>query len=682
MSLIPFVRWSWGLILAASLCGVAQPDVRADEAPTATESTALVVSDQPVEVPVAAPMETLIALLDVPADPAPPTAASPDLMKLAEQKAQAEAALQQRVAAEQQAAAANAKLTDVEQQLLKLKRELELATKTLAETEKTLAAQTEALAKANEAKAAADKVNADAAAVLLDAQTKADTAKTAAEAATKVAVDMDTAMKATSESVNSVKATMATAMASLTQTDQSLALVRTEFDGANAGLATARDGWLGKQRSVETTLTEMGQWVSFNREVAHVFHKRCLACHNARMAKGRLNLESYASLMKGGESGPAIEGGKADCNLCSQISDGSMPKDADPLAKEQIDLIAKWVQLGATLDAGVDPNAQLIKIMPKQVQPSAPEAYPMAVPVTAVALNADATLLATSGYHEVLLYNPADGAMVRRIINVAERVHDIAFTPDGQRIAIAGGTPGQMGEVKVFNVADGALLADLVTVEDAVFSVAFSTDGTRLAASGADRTIRVFDAATYAEQLVIEDHADWVMDVAWSPDGTKLASASRDKTAKVFDAKTGDAQTTFNTHADVVYTVGWLSDNAQVITGGADNRMRVWKSADAAQVREIGGFGGAVFRQQVLPDNRVFSCSADKTARVHNANDAAQIKQFAGHNDWVYALSFSPAANRLATGSYDGEVRVWNTEDGASLKNWYAAPGYAPTAAK
>ena len=68
-------------------------------------------------------------------------------------------------------------------------------------------------------------------------------------------------------------------------------------------------------------------------------------------------------------------------------------------------------------------------------------------------------------------------------------------------------------------------------------------------------------------------------------------------------------------------------------------------------------------------------------ARLHNANDGSQIKQFAGHGDWVYSVSFSPA-NRLATGSYDGEVRIWNTEDGASLKNWFAAPGYAPQASK
>ncbi len=80
--------------------------------------------------------------------------------------------------------------------------------------------------------------------------------------------------------------------------------MKTEVDGANAALKNMRADWLTKQQAVETTLTEMGQWVSFSREVAHIFHKRCVACHNARMAKGRLNMESFAALMKGASRDP------------------------------------------------------------------------------------------------------------------------------------------------------------------------------------------------------------------------------------------------------------------------------------------------------------------------------------------------------------------------------------------
>lgn len=242
-----------------------------------------------------------------------------------------------------------------------------------------------------------------------------------------------------------------------------------------------------------------------------------------------------------------------------------------------------------------------------------------------------------------------------------------------------------MGEVKLFNPADGSLIRDLVTSNDSIFAVAFSPDGRRLATAGADRSIRVFNLENYSQEILIEDHADWVMDVAFSPDGSKLASAARDKTSKLFDAKTGDSLLTFPTHNEVVYGVAFSPDGAQVFTSGRDNRIRVWNPANAQQIREIGGFGGEVYRVVMTADGRVFSCSADKQAREHKAADGAAVRAFAGHNDWIYSIAFNPATKKLATGSWDGEVRVWNAEDAKGLVNFVAAPGFKPapqTAAK
>ena len=298
----------------------------------------------------------------------------------------------------------------------------------------------------------------------------------------------------------------------------------------------------------------------------------------------------------------------------------------------------------------------------------------------AVAFSPDGNLLATSGYREILLWNPADGQLVRRISNLAERPHDIEFTADGKTIAVAAGTPGQMGEVKLFNVADGALVADLFTTDDEVFAVALSPDGTRLAAAAADRSVRLFDVASRQQQKMIEDHADWVMDVAWSPDAKKIATASRDKTSKVFDSTTGESQSTFNGHGQPVFGVGFLPDGNSVATSGRDNRIRVWAVADAKQAREI-GFGGEVFRIVTTPDSMAFSGSADKSARQHNLANGQQVKQFGPHNDWVYAVSYHGASKRLASGSHDGEVRIWNTDDGKELIKFIAAPGYKPQVA-
>ncbi|MBW3541756.1 MAG: hypothetical protein KY476_15930, partial [Planctomycetes bacterium] len=514
------------------------------------------------------------------------------------------------------------------------------------------------------------------------AQKAAADAKAAMEKATAAAKAAEVAqgvVTKTEQGIAAAKATIDAAPEAEKQAVAALEAFKPELAKVQEQFASVDKEFIERQQSLEEVLIAAGKHVSFARSVAPIFAARCLACHNARTAKGRFNMESFAAVMKGGESGDAIAAGDADAsNLIGMIDAGLMPKDADPLKPEEVALLKKWIATGAKLDAGVKADAPLIAIMPKLPQPDPPESYRVPVPVTALAYSPDGALLATSGYHEIILWNAADGQQVRRITNVAERVYDIEFTADGQRIAVAAGTPAQTGEAKLFNVADGALLADLVRTDDSVFAVAFSPDGARLACAGADRAIRVFDVTSGERQLSIEDHADWVMDVAWSPDGAKLASASRDKTCKVFDMKTGDSLVTFNGHGEPVFGVAFSPDGNQVLSSGRDKQIRVWNTGDAKPVRAIGGFGNEVFRIVVTKDGRVFSTSADKTARVHQIADGKQLAVYSGHQDWIYSAAFHPETKRLATGSYDGEVRTWNVEDGKGVATFVAAPGYKP----
>ena len=73
---------------------------------------------------------------------------------------------------------------------------------------------------------------------------------------------------------------------------------------------------------------------------------------------------------------------------------------------------------------------------------------------------------------------------------------------------------------------------------------------------------------------------------------------------------------------------------------------------------------------------------SDKTARIHKFADGGQVFSLGGHTDQVYSVAFNAASKRVAAGSYTGEVRLWNTDDGKETKMFIAAPGYAPPAAK
>jgi Planctomycete cytochrome C/WD domain, G-beta repeat len=525
-------------------------------------------------------------------------------------------------------------------------------------------------------KTKADSQAADAEKNLKAQQDAAKKAKQAAELAAKKAAEADAVVQKTQEAIAKSKLAAAETATRLKSAETALSSVDRDAAKARVALAALNAETITKRKAAEKSLIALGRLESFSQKVAPILAERCLACHDAKTAKGRFNVETFASLMRGGESGAEVVPGKSgESNLVNLIEDGSMPQDADPLSKEEIAVIRKWIDTGATLDAGLNAADPLIAIMPSLPQPLPPVAYRVPIPVTAVAYSPDGSQLATSGYHEILVWNGKDGRQIGRFTNIAERVYGIQYSPDGKLIAVAAGTPAQLGEVKLFSAESGDLVADLVRTSDAVFAVSFSPDGKRLATAGADRAIRVFDVATKRQQLLIEDHADWVMDVAWLPDASKIISASRDKTAKVFDAKTGDSLVTFNGHAEPVFGVAAAPDGKTVITSGRDKSLRRWNVSDAKEVQRITGFGDDVFRVAVTRDGRIFSCCADKKIRIHSL-DGGLKTTFLGHSDWVYSLAYNEGTNRLASGAFDGEVRIWNVQSGKGLVTFLAAPGY------
>ena len=444
----------------------------------------------------------------------------------------------------------------------------------------------------------------------------------------------------------------------------------------------------GAETSVKNAAPAAGKPVSFIRDVAPILVENCIACHNPRKSESKYVMTNFTQLAKGGQQGEGItlEPGKPDeSNLVELIRpDGKprMPYKLDPLPAEKIATIERWVSEGAKYD-GVSPGEDWTVLLRKSQQVAIPAAYPATVPITALEFSPDGATIAASGYHEITFWKTADGTLQSRLTGLAERIYDITYSPDGKYMATASGDPGVYGIAKLWrNEAGGCKpVRDLAETQDVVFSVAFSPDNTKIATAGADRAIRIFEVETGKLLSQIEDHADWIFAVAWSPDGKRLASASRDKTAKVFDIVKKESLVTFPGHAQPVYTVSFTNDGKGIATGGEDNRIRVWNpDNDGKAVRDMGGFGGTVFKLRYASDGKsLVACSGDKGVVVFSAT-GSQLRKLEGHKDWVYSLAISRDGKSVASGSWDGEVKLWNFADGKLIRSFTAAPGYKAAA--
>ena len=91
--------------------------------------------------------------------------------------------------------------------------------------------------------------------------------------------------------------------------------------------------------------------VDFAREIFPILQRSCFECHDAKLQKGKLRLDSRDGWAKGGESGPAIVPGKPDDSLLIKgvrhwDKEFKMPPEK-PLTPPQVADLVQWVKLGA-----------------------------------------------------------------------------------------------------------------------------------------------------------------------------------------------------------------------------------------------------------------------------------------------------------------------------------------------
>ncbi len=87
----------------------------------------------------------------------------------------------------------------------------------------------------------------------------------------------------------------------------------------------------------------------FEREVRPLLAERCFKCHGEQKQSGGLRLDVRANALAGGESGAAIVPGNLDDSLligAVKYESFEMPPDGK-LAQKEIDILQKWVELGA-----------------------------------------------------------------------------------------------------------------------------------------------------------------------------------------------------------------------------------------------------------------------------------------------------------------------------------------------
>ncbi|MGH7137315.1 MAG: c-type cytochrome domain-containing protein, partial [Pirellulales bacterium] len=397
-----------------------------------------------------------------------------------------------------------------------------------------------------------------------------------------------------------------------------------------------------------------------------------MACHNATKAESGLVLETPQSIIKGGDSGPAVVPMKSAESLLLGRATGSvdslMPPTgnkvaAKPLAPQELGLIKLWIDQGA----GGIVTGQSGEIKWQSLPPGVN-------PIYAVAITPDGQYAACGRANQIFVYHLPTGRFVCRLTDpellksgiytkpgVAELdlIQSLAFSRDGTLLASGG-----YRDIKLWQRPRDVRIANFDTAAaEGVQTIATSADGKWLATAAADNSIKLWDLATGQPARSLAGHTAAVTALRFSPDGAKLFSGSADKSIRAWQVADGATIGRIDT-PQPVQALALAGAGERLASGGGDNNIRLW-TMPTAPARSIAGLTGAATAVALSPDKKLLAvATADGPIQVFDLAAGTVAKTLAGHAGPVGSLRFQANGARLASGGADKTLRVWDVASG------------------
>ncbi len=465
--------------------------------------------------------------------------------------------------------------------------------------------------------------------------------------------------------------------------------------------------------------------VSFAKDVRPILTAKCFSCHQGARLSGGYQMTDFQSMAAGGDSGlPAIVAGDPENSYLLELitpveGQAEMPPEGPSLTPEEIQAIRDWIDNGATSDYANREVSWSVDHPPR---------YTRQPVITSLDYSPDGQLLAVSGFHEVLLLDttrlaakePANripgAAIAGRLVGLSARIESIRFSPDGTRLAVAGGNPGEFGEVQIWNVPERTLELSQVVTHDTISGISWSPDGQRVSFGCKDNSVRAIDAASGQQVLFQQTHEDWIRDTVFSVDGSQLVSVARDMSCKLTDVATQRFIDNISSITPGVLKGGLASvarhpERDEIVIGGADGVPKVYRmnritkrviGDDANLVRLLPALPGRIQSIAVSRDGtriaagsslngrgavKVYSYEFDpavpeplqailakqpgqwtaeerQMVADYTSADVREISSVEFEDGGIYSVAFQPDAATVACGGADGVIRLVDGETG------------------
>lgn len=303
-------------------------------------------------------------------------------------------------------------------------------------------------------------------------------------------------------------------------------------------------------------------------------------------------------------------------------------------------------------------------------------------PVTALAFSPDGRWLVSGSQGGLAIHDAETLQICREIAVTMDQVHALAFSSDGDRLAVAGGDPGETGRLEWYATETWDRLTSLTVGDDSLFAVApiVAADGV---APGNPGRVRAADPAAdpSADPSAVPSAVPAGGPAAvpaggqtGGQTGGRWLVASADESAYVIaggsdvDGDGARPELAFRGHSGPVLAGCVLPDMETAVTGGRDQTLRVWDLRDGSRVRDLHQHTGPVVRLRLRPAvaarpsaalPMVASASDDRTVRLWQPTIGRMVR-FVRLPSVPLDIAWAADGTRLLATCADG--RIWRID--------------------
>jgi WD40 repeat protein len=260
-------------------------------------------------------------------------------------------------------------------------------------------------------------------------------------------------------------------------------------------------------------------------------------------------------------------------------------------------------------------------------------------------------------------FDPKKASEILEMTGYDSPIMDMAFSPDGKRLAVASKTEATG---RLWDVEQGRIVTQLEGHKYSISGLSYSGDGKSLVTLGNDDFLKIWNSASGKESASfnLKCNRGGNGDVLLLKDNRAVVACDG---LKMIDLKNGKIVGTFK-GASSAYKLSLSTDQKTVLGSLGDPEFKLWDTQTLESFRTLKGHESQGFAVSYSANGKLLATGAsDKVVKVWNAATGKLLFTLKGHDNGIEDVAFSPDSKLLATASGDRTVKLWNVATGEEI---------------